>query len=162
MSQLTAIQAKEFDDFKPVMRLRNLNRMKQDLYILEINLCGTSATTSIKWETLGFSGQELEEIKASEAKLSSIPLFKALKDAAQKLSSDRACIYNKMLRAEGRTACTATKLAEVWNDFQVLKQTAEQLRYELETEYESGKEEFTNRVRNLLGNQKFGLSASEV
>lgn len=62
-----------------------------------------------------FSGQELEEIKASEAKLSSIPLFKGLKDAAQKLGSDRACIYNKMLRAEGRTACTATKLPEVWS-----------------------------------------------
>jgi hypothetical protein len=162
MIQTTAIQTKEIDDFKPVMRLRNLNRMKQDLYILEINLSGTSATTSIKWETLGFSGLELEEIKASEAKLSSIPLFKALKDAAQKLGSDRACIYNKMLRAEGRTACTATKLPEVWSDFQGLKQTAEQLRQELAFEYEAGKEEFTNRVRHLLGNQKFGLSATEV
>lgn len=162
MSQLTAIQLKASDDYQPVMRLRNLNRMKQDLYILEINLSGTSATTSIRWETLGFSGQELEEIKASEAKLSSIPLFKALKDAAQKLSSERACIYNKMLRAEGRTACTATKLPEVWSDFQGLKQTAEQLRSELEAEYEAGKEEFTTRVRHLLGNQKFGLSATEV
>ena len=162
MSQLTAIQTKEIDDFKPVMRLRNLNRMKQDLYILEINLSGTSATTSIRWETLGFSGQELEEIKVSEAKLSSIPLFKALKDAAQKLGSDRACIYNKMLRAEGRTACTATKLPEIWSDFQALKRTAEQLRSELEAEYGTGKEEFTNRVRHLLGNQKFGLSASVV
>lgn len=162
MIQTTAIQTKEFDDFKPVMRLRNLNRMKQDLYILEINLCGTSATTSIKWETLGFSGQELEEIKASEAKLSSIPLFKALKDAAQKLGSDRGSIYNKMLRAEGRTACTATKLPEVWNDFQALKQTAENLREELAAQYEAGKEEFTTRVRHLLGNQKFGLDSTEV
>lgn len=51
MIQTTAIQTKEIDDLKPVMRLQNLNRMKQDLYILEINLCGTSATTSIKWET---------------------------------------------------------------------------------------------------------------
>lgn len=162
MIQTAAIQTKEIDDLKPVMRLRNLNRMKQDLYILEIHLSGTSATTSIRWETLGFSGQELEEIKASEAKLSSIPLFKALKDAAQKLGSARACIYNKMLRAEGRTACTATKLPEVWKDFQALKQTAENLRQELATQYEAGKEEFTTRVRHLLANQKFGLNPTEV
>lgn len=162
MNQITAVQERASDDLKPVMRLRNLNRMKQDLYILEINLSGTSATTSIKWETLGLSGLELEEIKASEAKLSSIPLFKALKDAAQKLGSDRACIYNKMLRAEGRTACTATKLPEVWNDLQALKQTAENLREELAMQYEAGKEEFTVRIRHLLGNQKFGLSSTEV
>lgn len=162
MNQVTAVKERVEQDVKPVMRLRNINRMKQDLYILEINLSGTSATTSIRWETLGFNGQELEEIKASEAKLSSIPLFKALKDAAQKLSTQRQVIYNKMLRTEGRTACTEAKLSEVWSDFQALKQTAEQLRHELENQYESGKEEFTTRVRHLLGNQKFGLTSSNV
>lgn len=162
MSQTTAIEERLVDGLTPVMRLRNINRMKQDLYILEINLSGTSATTSIKWETLGFSGQELEEIKASEAKLSSIPLFKALKAAAQTLSNEKQAIYNKMLRSEGRTACTAAKLPKVWSDFQTLKQTAEQLRSELETEYEVGKDEFITRVRHLLGNQKFGLTATEV
>lgn len=162
MSQITTVQERLTDGLAPIMRLRNLSRMKQDLYILEINLSGTSATTSIRWETLGFSGQELKEIKASEAKLSSIPLFKALKAAAQTLSNERQAIYNKMLRSDGRTACTAAKLPEVWSDFQALKQTAEQLRSKLEVEYESGKEEFSNRVRHLLGNQKFGLSATEV
>lgn len=136
--------------------------MKQDLYIFQINLRGTSATTSIAWETLGFTGQELESIKASEAKLSSIPLFKALKAAALTLTSQRQAIYNNMIRAEGMSACTVEKLPQVWSEFQALQQTAQQLRQQLESEYDSGKEEFTSRLSQLLGNQKFGLKPEEI
>ena len=116
------------------VHLRNLNRIKQDLYILEINLSGTSASTSIKWEELGFLGVDLEEVKASEAKLANIPLFKALKTAGNELTSARNQIYYKMIRAEGRTACTAEKLPEIWADLQQLQQLADQLREDLALE----------------------------
>ncbi len=144
------------------VRLRNLNRIKQDLYILEINLSGTSASTSIRWEELGFMGEDLEEVKASEAKLSNIPLFKALKTAGSELTSARNQIYYKMIRAEGRTACTAEKLPEIWAEFQQLQQLAEQLRIELASEYEAGLQEFLERITHLLANKKFGLSQEDV
>ena len=80
------------------VHLRNLNRIKQDLYILEINLSGTSASTSIKWEELGFVGEDLEEVKASEAKLANIPLFKALKTSGSELTAARNQIYYKTLQ----------------------------------------------------------------
>lgn len=144
------------------VRLRNLNRIKQDLYILEINLSGTSASTSIRWEELGFTGEDLEEVKASEAKLANIPLFKALKSAGSELTSARNQIYYKMIRAEGRTACTAEKLPEIWAEFQQLKQLADQLREDLVIEYESGLQEFLERITHLLANKKFGLSQEDV
>lgn len=144
------------------VRLRNLNRIKQDLYILEINLSGTSASTSIKWEELGFLGVDLEEVKASEAKLANIPLFKALKTAGNELTSARNQIYYKMIRAEGRTACTAEKLPEIWADLQQLQQLADQLRADLVIEYEDGLREFLERITHLLANKKFGLSTEDV
>ena len=110
------------------LRLRNLNKIKNDLYILEINLSGTSASTSIRWEELGFIGEDLEEVKASEEKLANIPLFKALKTAGCELTTARNQIYYKMIRAEGRTACTAEKLPQIWAEFQQLQQLADQLR----------------------------------
>ena len=144
------------------VRLRNLNRIKQDLYILEINLSGTSASTSIRWEELGFIGEDLEEVKASEAKLANIPLFKALKLAGSELTAARNQIYYKMIRAEGRTACTAEKLPEIWAEFQKLQQLANQLREDLVLEYESGLQEFLERITHLLANKKFGLSTEDV
>ncbi len=144
------------------IKLRNLNRIKQDLYILEFNLSGTSASTSVRWEELGFMGEDLEEVKASEAKLSNIPLFKALKIAGSELTSARNQIYYKMIRAEGRTACTAEKLPEIWAEFQQLQQLAEQLRADLASEYETGSQEFLERINYLLANKKFSLSSEDV
>jgi hypothetical protein len=144
------------------VHLRNLNRIKQDLYILEINLSGTSASTSIRWEELGFIGEDLEEVKASEAKLANIPLFKALKTAGSELTAARNQIYHKMIRAEGRTACTAEKLPEIWVEFQQLQQLADQLRADLAVEYEDGLQEFLERITHLLANKKFGLNQEDV
>ena len=144
------------------LRLRNLNKIKNDLYILEINLSGTSASTSIRWEELGFIGEDLEEVKASEAKLANIPLFKALKTAGCELTTARNQIYYKMIRAEGRTACTAEKLPQIWAEFQQLQQLADQLRDSLALEYEQGLQEFLERITHLLANKKFGLSQEDV
>ncbi len=144
------------------VRLRNLKQVKQDLYILEITLSGTSASTSIKWEELGFIGEDLVEVKASEAKLANIPLFKALKSAGSELTNSRNQIYNKMIRAEGRTACTAEKLPEIWQEFQQLNSLADELREDIALEYESGLQEFTQRITALLGNRKFGLTQEDV
>lgn len=144
------------------IKLRNLNQIKQDLYILEINLSGTSASTSVRWEELGFTGEDLEAVKASEAKLASIPLFKALKTAGSELTSVRNQIYYKMIRAEGRTACTAEKLPQIWAEIQQLQQLANQLREDLASEYEAGLQEFLERITHLLANKKFGLSPEDV
>lgn len=144
------------------LRLRNLTQIKQDLYVLEISLTGTSASTSIRWESLGFSGEDLLQIRASEAKLSNIPLFKALKSAGLQLTTARDRIYNKMLRAEGRTACSQEKLPEIWEEVEKLKTLASQLRFDLVAEYEAGVQEFKSRITHLLANKKFGLTTEEV
>lgn len=154
MLQLTVPEA--------AVRLRNLKQIKQDLYILEINLSGTSASTSIKWEELGFEGEDLTEVKASEAKLANIPLFKALKVAGCELTNGRNQIYNRMIRAEGRTACTVEKLPEIWQEFQQLQRLAVELREDLALEYEIGLQEFIDRITHLLANRKFGLTQEDV
>jgi hypothetical protein len=89
-------------------------------------------------------------------------LFKALKSAGSELTSARNQIYYKMIRAEGRTACTAEKLPEIWAEFQQLKQLADQLRADLALEYEDGLREFLERITHLLANKKFGLSQEDV
>lgn len=155
-------QLQVIDRPQATLHLRNLSQIKQDLYVLEISLTGTSASTSIRWESLGFSGEELAQIKASEAKLANIPLFKALKAAGLQLTTARDRIYSKMLRAEGRTACTQEKLPEIWAQVEHLKVLARELRFDLVAEYEAGSQEFTSRITHLLASKKFGLTSEEV
>lgn len=155
-------QLQVIDRPQATLYLRNISQIKQDLYVLEISLTGTSASTSIRWESLGFSGEDLAQIKASEAKLANIPLFKALKSAGLQLTASRDRIYAKMLRAEGRTACTEEKLAEIWAQVEQLKVLASNLRSDLVAEYEIGAREFANRITCLLSSKKFGLSSEEI
>lgn len=155
-------QLQIIDRSQATLHLRNIAQIKQDLYVLEISLTGTSASTSVKWESLGFSGEELAQIKASEAKLANIPLFKALKAAGLQLTIARDRIYSKMLRAEGRTACTEEKLPEIWAQVEKLKVLARKLRFDLIAEYEAGSQEFTSRITHLLASKKFGLTSEEV
>lgn len=140
------------------VRPRNLRRMRQDLYQIEIELKGVSSSIKLSWSDLGFEGEELEELEASEARLSAIPLFAAVNELGAELRKGRDTIHRLMLKAdEGKRACTEDKLAIVWEQFEALKETSRTLREQLKERYWAGQADFVNRIDQMLNLEAFGL-----
>ena len=140
------------------VRPRNLRRMRQDLYQIEIELKGVSSSIKLSWSDLGFEGEELEELEASEARLSAIPLFAAVNELGAELRKGRDTIHRLMLKAdEGKRACTEDKLAIVWEQFEALKETSRTLREQLKERYRAGQADFVNRIDQMLNLEAFGL-----
>lgn len=139
---------------------RNLALLEKTLFAFTIGFSGMSKTISISWEKLGFTGDSLKLLKKSGVKLSNISVFAKLDEYALQLSRKRNEIEQRTLYLNQQRVVTENQINLALEEYQELKELADELRSALREDYLQGRAEFRERIAALMATPEFRIPIS--
>ena len=140
---------------------RNIEKIQENLYSVEVNFRGFSRNFSLDWVDLGFSDEVLANLKESKFKIKGVPIFNKLTEKAKKLISLRHEFEHKRtISIDGQKLITESQFEAALKDIVYMKEVADQCRQELTFEREEGLAALKEKVTKFLS--QFEISEAEI
>ena len=132
-------------------RKRNFERIKQNLYLVEIQFTGLTKTCTLSWTDLDFDEEMLKNIRKSKIRLRGIPLFEQLEDKAKILRSMRSeWESRRTILVCGERLVTESQFENCIRDIIEIKKVADKFRQELLKERDRGLQLLLDKIINFL------------
>jgi hypothetical protein len=142
----------------PIVQQRNLSALAQTCVGLYLHLSNASKSIAPSWEDV-MDSTDAKAARKSEVSIAGINVFKALSTAASKVRSEINRIHNLGFRDNEQVLFPVTILPTVWAKIQSLQdEIVPELRRELQSEYYSGLNEYTERVNQFLSIETWQLN----
>lgn len=130
---------------------RDIEKIKESLYLVEISFKGMTRSLRLDWCDLGFQGEKLLRIKESKFRLKGVPIFKHLALKLKQLTALKVeWEHNRTIIVDGQRLVTQSQFNACLEDIANMKQLADQFRAELIEEREEGLELIKEKVTKLL------------
>ncbi len=143
----------EMDLMKPVIteKKRDYERIKQNLYIVEVKFSGLTKTCTLSWSDLDFDENTLAKIRKSNIRLRGIPLFEQLEEKAKELRTMRKDLERRRtVLVGGERLVTESQFQNCIQDIINMKKAADLYREELLEERDRGLDSLLIKVRGFL------------
>lgn len=142
---------------------RDIDAIKNNLYLVDVNFRGMSLNCSLKWEDLGFHGDELIELKKTGSRITGITIFETLKSANTELQRMKREFEHRytILVNEQKVVCD-NNLEPALLYLNSIRDKAEELKSKLIQERDADIEALRERLTTILSVEKFGLDQTQI